>query len=276
MNTDEKLKKLREMLTQMGRVLIAFSGGTDSTFLLKIASELSPGNVLAVTATSPTYPEYEFEEAVKIARELKVRHITIESKELENPQFVENTPDRCFYCKKELFADLIDIAQHEGIEYVLDASNADDLKDYRPGRKAAKELGIRSPLVDAGITKDEIRALSKKMGLSTWNKPPFACLASRFPYGTKITDENLKIVYQGEKFLRQHGFVQFRVRHHAPVVRLELDIEGFNKLQDQQLRAEIVKFFKNLGYLFITADLEGYRSGSLNEMLPDKKEFRSQ
>ncbi|OGL41247.1 MAG: TIGR00268 family protein [Candidatus Schekmanbacteria bacterium RBG_13_48_7] len=267
MKKENKLLNLKNILKEMECVLVAFSGGVDSTFLLKVSSEVLKESVLAVTAISPTYPRYEYEEAVKIAGELNVKHKTIDSRELENPEFVKNTSERCFHCKTELFSELVKIAQAEGFKFVLDATNADDLKDYRPGREAAKKLGIKSPLVDTGFTKQEIRDLSKKLGLRTWNKPSFACLASRFPYGTQITAENLEMVYKGEMFLKKHGFHQYRVRHHAPIVRLELDTEGFAKLQNQEICEKIVKFFKKIGYLYITVDIQGYRTGSLNETL---------
>jgi uncharacterized protein len=270
---ENKLEQVKNELKALDKVLVAFSGGVDSTLLLKIASEALPGKVLAVTATSPTYPAYEFEEAVKIANDLRVPHKTVESRELSNKNFVENSPERCYHCKTELFTDLQKMAREEGYNAVLDASNADDVDDYRPGMKAARELGIISPLKTAGFSKNEIRSLSKEMGLHTWDKPSFACLASRFPYGTKITARNLETVAEGEKFLKNMGFKQFRVRHHAPIVRLELDDDGMLKIQKEKIREDIIRKFKELGYLYITVDIQGYRTGSLNEGLepmPDK------
>jgi uncharacterized protein len=264
---DDKLEQVKDELKVLGKVLVAFSGGVDSTFLLKIACDVLPGNVLAVTATSPTYPSYEYDEAVRIASDFNVPHRTVESNELSNKNFVENSPERCYHCKTELFTDLMEIAREEGYTAVLDASNADDVDDYRPGMKAARELGIKSPLKTAGFTKNEIRSLSRKLGLHTWDKPSFACLASRFPYGTHITAERLETVAEGERYLKDKGFKQFRVRHHAPIVRLELDEHGLVKLQEPKLRNDIIRKFKELGYLYVTLDMQGYRTGSLNEGL---------
>jgi len=267
---EEKLTRLYMIIDKIGSAVVAFSGGVDSTFLLKVAKDRLGSKVMALTATSPTYPTYELEDAQRFARMLGVRHSVVESNELGIPEFTKNSPRRCYYCKKELFRICKERACEEGFDYVLDGSNLDDLNDFRPGMEAAEELGVRSPLREAGLTKDEIRYLSKKMGLESWNKPPFACLSSRFPYGIEITKEKLDTVAEGERFLRKMGFSQFRVRYHQEMVRIELGEDEMGKAL--KLRQQLIPKFKELGFIYITLDLEGYRSGSMNALLKSRPE----
>lgn len=251
----------------MGKVLVAFSGGADSTLLLKVAVDVLGKNVLAVTAKSETYPEKEIREAKKLARSLKVRHLVIETHELENADFARNSPQRCYYCKRELFSRLREIAEEEKIPYVLDASNYEDRLDFRPGLKAGKKLGIRSPLKEVNLLKSEIRQLSSYLGLPTWDKPSLACLASRFPYYTKIEKKSLKQIGAAEDFLRSLAFKQVRVRHHGSVARIEIDPNEFPKIIHKGVRQKINNYFKKKGYIYIALDLAGYRTGSMNEPL---------
>lgn len=265
--TLSKYEKLKNILQEMGDVLVAFSGGVDSTFLLKTAHEVLGKNVLAVIASSETYPQKEREEAIRFAEEFNIRYKVIETRELENSDFANNTPQRCYFCKKELFSKLKDIAEAEGIPCIVDGSNYEDMSDFRPGTKAAEELGIRSPLKEAHLGKSEIRQLSKKFSLSTWNKPSLACLSSRFPYYTKIETKNLKQVAKAEEFLRKLGFVQVRVRHHGQIARIEIEPSEFPKITEKKVREEVVKNFNKFGYIYIALDLAGFRSGSMNEPL---------
>ncbi len=265
---ETKTKKLREVFHSMKRVVVAFSGGVDSTLLLKTAQNtLGDENVLAVTALSPLYPEREFAGVKKLILRLGARHRVIQSNELEIPGFSENPPNRCYYCKSKLFAELLDLAREESIPFVVEGSTLDDDKDHRPGRKAVQELGIRSPLKEADLTKAEVRELSKMLGLSTWDKPSFACLASRFPYGEQITDEGLKMVDAAEDYLFGLGFRQVRVRHYGNLVRIEILKEEMVRLMSGSLREEVVTHLKEIGYRYITLDLQGFRSGSMNEVL---------
>jgi uncharacterized protein len=267
MSAAQKEEKLRRILQRMGKALVAFSGGVDSTFLLKVASQVLGKNVLAVVARSETYPEREVRTAAKLARDLGVQHMIIKTREIDNPSFSENSPLRCYHCKRELFSRLKEIASARAIPYVLDGSNYDDRGDFRPGSRAGRELGVRSPLGEAKLTKAEIRLLSKEMGLPTWDKPSLACLASRFPYHTAIERRALRQVGRAEDIVRALGFTQVRVRHHGESARIEVNPEEFGRLMNGQARARLVSGLKKLGYSYITLDLEGYRTGSLNEPL---------
>jgi uncharacterized protein len=260
-----KLKRLQQMLTGMKSCAIAYSGGVDSTFLIKVAYDTLGTNALAVTATSSTYPQRELEDAKHFAHTIGIPHVIIHSEELDITKFSDNPPDRCYYCKKELFRTIQQIAQEHHLNAVLDGSNADDRFDYRPGAKARKELGVISPLKDVGLTKQEIRDLSGSLHLKTSEKPAFACLASRFPYGVKITKERLKQVEQAEEFLFSLGIKQCRVRYHDHIARIEVAPEDLQTILTHAQR--IIKRFKKLGFTYITLDLEGYRTGSLNEVL---------
>lgn len=260
-----KIEKLKKRIEKMGSAVIAFSGGVDSTFLVRLAHDVLEDKAIAVTATSSTYPKTDFEEAKRLSKIIGIRHIIIESEETEIGGFKENPADRCYYCKKELFSKLKEIAGKENIHYVLDGTNYDDLSDYRPGMQAAKELNVVSPIKDAKLTKDEIRALSKELGLDTWDKPASPCLASRFPYGTRITRRRLGMVGSAESAIRDIGIKQVRVRYHGKIARIEVDKKNMGLLLKHS--EDITKKLKGLGFTYITLDLEGYRAGSLNEVL---------
>jgi len=266
---EEKLGKLKELLEESESVLIAYSGGVDSAFLLKVARDVLGDRAVAVTARSPTYPEREYLEAQELAQRLGVRFLSISTDELSRQEFICNAPDRCYWCKRELFEKLREIARREHIGWVADGSNFDDLKDFRPGSKAARELGVRSPLCEVELTKEEIRVLSRNMGLSTWDKAPFACLASRIPYGTPITPEVLEKINRAEESLLCLGLRHVRVRHHAKIARIEVEPRDMEEIVRR--RDEVVGKLKALGYLYIVLDLEGYQSGSLNQMLEHTK-----
>ncbi len=265
--TARKLDRLKSILKRMRRVVVAFSGGVDSTLLLKVAHDVLGKNVLAVVARSETYPGREVSDALKLAGRLRVWHRLIHTRELENPAFSSNPPQRCYYCKLELFSELKKIADENGIPYVLDGSNYEDRRDFRPGEKAGRELGIRSPLREARLLKREIRLLSRLLGLPTWDKPSFACLASRFPYETRIEREGLRQVGAAEETLLELGFKQFRVRHHGRIARIEIEPSDFPRILTLGLREKLIGRLKALGYTYVSLDLEGYRTGSMNEPL---------
>ncbi|MFH1594500.1 MAG: ATP-dependent sacrificial sulfur transferase LarE [Candidatus Omnitrophota bacterium] len=271
--TPRKLVYLKKILKEMGSTLVAFSGGVDSAFLLKVASDVLKDRVVAVIALSATYPPKEAKAAEEICRRFGLRYTTIETDELNNSDFTSNSIKRCYYCKRELFSKLLEVARENDLNFVSEGSNHDDLKDFRPGMKAIKELGVRSPLLESKLTKDEIRQLSKEMGLSTWDKPSFACLSSRFPYGTTITPEELIKVSRAEEFLAGIGFKQLRVRVHGCVARIEILKEDMPLLLKDGVRDQMVKKMKGLGYSYVTMDLEGYRTGSMNEVLKGLDEW---
>ncbi|MDH4101687.1 MAG: ATP-dependent sacrificial sulfur transferase LarE [Nitrospirota bacterium] len=263
-----KYALLKEQLAALESLVVAYSGGVDSTFLLKAAVDaLGSDRVLAVTAESETYQKFERDEAEANARLIGARHLVIRTEELANPEFASNPPDRCYYCKGELFSKLREMAATEGFRHVADGTNLDDLSDIRPGRTAAKENDVVSPLAAAGLTKDDIRALSRELGLPTWNKPAMACLSSRFPYGTEITTGLLERVAKAEELLRNLGFTQFRVRHHGDIARIEVPRDSLARFLDEEVSRSITRSLKELGYVYVTLDLEGFRSGSMNEVL---------
>jgi uncharacterized protein len=259
---ETKLEDLKRIIAGMRSAVVAYSGGVDSTFLAAVARDALGDRALAVTGVSPSIPASEVEEAKRLADSIGIAHQLIDTGEMNDPEYVANSPERCFHCKDELYTRLSALARERGFEHVIDGCNLDDTGDFRPGRRAAAGHGVRSPLVEAGLTKDDIRALSRDRGLPTWDKPAMACLSSRIPYGTPVTLDALSRIADAEAYLRSLGVRQLRVRHHGDVARIETDEAGLELLIGR--RAEVVERLKALGYLYVTLDLAGYRTGSLN------------
>lgn len=262
----DKYSELTGFIGGLGRVAVAFSGGVDSSFLLAVATEVLGENAVGITIDSPALPRSELEDAVNLAAKVGARHIIIDSPEIEDA-VRQNPADRCYHCKKSEFGSIIEEAAKLGYKFVLDGSNADDTGDYRPGMAAIKELQVYSPLLQLGFTKKEIREFSRKMGLPTWDKPAYACLYSRIPYGSEIREEDLLKVEMSEKFLIKNGFRTSRVRCHGDIARIEVKPEEVHKLTEEPLRSDIVRVLKGYGFRYVTLDMEGYRMGSLNEAL---------
>jgi uncharacterized protein len=269
---DHKFENLKRSLGQLKKVAIAFSGGVDSTLLLKAACDVLGDGALAVTVTSPIFPKWETEEAVAFMNEIGAAHIIINHDGLDRPWFRENPRNRCYFCKKEIFSIICETAKSRDIFHVADGTNYDDLDDFRPGMQAVQELGVISPLKEAGLTKAEIRQLSKQMGLPTWDKPSYACLASRIPYGQAIDNEKLSAVDRAESFIRGLGFKQLRVRHHGDIARIEVAPEERRKLFDENLMDRISEALKEIGFTYVSLELGGYRTGSMNDLLTNKED----
>jgi uncharacterized protein len=267
MSLEQSHQALKQILTDLGSIAVAFSGGVDSTFLLKTAHDTLGSRAIAVTARSASFPKRELEEAIAFCKSENIEHILCDSEELDIEGFSSNPTNRCYLCKNELFSKIWDVAKAHGIEYIGEGSNLDDNGDYRPGLMAAKEQGVESPLRKAGLTKQDIRDLSKQLGLKTWDKPSFACLSSRFPYGETINTEKLSMVDQAEQYLMDLGIRQVRVRHHGDLARIETEESGIPLLLDGGKRKEIYQALKDIGFTYVALDLVGYRTGSMNESL---------
>ena len=273
---EEKMDALKSILTDMGSVIVAYSGGTDSAFLAATAHETLGDGALAVTAKSPSLAPSELVDAVELAQRLGIRHRIIETHEVEREDYAANNPNRCFFCKDELYTYLSEYAESEGYSGIVNGTNTDDLGDFRPGLNAAKQYGVRSPMVEADLSKLEIRELSKDMDLPTWDKPAQACLSSRIPYGSMVTVEALTRIAQAEEYLHDIGIRQLRVRHHDTIARIEVEPEDFITLTDETVRERVVRKFREIGYSYVTLDLQGFRSGSMNEVLAALRKKRVQ
>jgi uncharacterized protein len=269
LDVEEKLSKLKAVISELESVVVAFSGGVDSTLVAKVCYDILKDKSMAVTARSETYPDFEFKESQKLAGEIGIKHLVIDTSELAIEGFANNPPERCYFCKTELFGKLKDIAEEQGFLNVADGANLDDTKEFRPGLQASRELNVRSPLKEAGLAKQDIREVSKFLNLPNWDKPAYACLSSRFPYGQSITEEKLSMVSEAEKYLRDLGLIQFRVRHHETIARIEVLPEDIHILTNSPVREELFAKFKKIGFTYVTLDLEGYRSGSMNEILSE-------
>jgi uncharacterized protein len=268
---DARFEQLKTLLGETQGVLVAFSAGVDSTFLLKVAHMVLGERAIALTASSPTAPAGELEAAKDFTKSLGCRHIVVDSHELTNPSFSDNPSNRCFFCKDELYRICHQQAEELGIATIVDGTNLDDLKDHRPGLQAAKQWGLRHPLVEAEMTKEDIRRYSRELDLPTWDKPSSPCLSSRFPYGTTITLERLQCVGACESFMKELRFREFRVRYHGDLARIEVAPNEFDRLFDKDIRDAVVQRFKAAGFAYVSLDLQGYRTGSMNEILHNKK-----